>query len=57
MNIAKAEAQETKYWLRLIGESGMLQKSRLGPLVAESEELCKILTAIIMKAERNTNRG
>jgi len=31
MNIARREALETRYWLRLIAEDGMLPKRRLQP--------------------------
>lgn len=57
MNIAKAEARETAYWLRLIAECELVASSRLDELIAENEELCRILTAITKKAERNNGRG
>ena len=48
--IARKEAKETRYWLRLIDTLGdiELEKSRLG-LIQEAEELLKILSAIINK--------
>lgn len=48
--IARKEAKETRFWLRLIDTLGdnELEKSRLG-LIQEAEELLKILSAIINK--------
>jgi four helix bundle protein len=49
-NIAKKEARETVYWLKLITESsGTRTKNRMKPLIEESEEITKILTASIKK--------
>jgi four helix bundle protein len=50
MNIARAEAIETRYWLRLLAESGMLKKTRLTPLIQECDELVRILSTIVKKA-------
>lgn len=48
--IARKEAKETRYWLRLIDtlDDNELDKSRLN-LIQEAEELLKILSAIINK--------
>jgi len=50
MNIARKEALETRYWLRLIGESGTMPRERLAELLQESDELVRILTAIVKRA-------
>jgi four helix bundle protein len=50
MNIARSEALETRYWLRLIVEGGMLPKRRLEPLVQEADEVVRTLVAIVKKA-------
>jgi four helix bundle protein len=47
MNIARAEARETLYWLRLARELGMLPEQHLGPALGEADELVRILTAIV----------
>ena len=52
MGIARSEARETFYWLRLIAESEMLPRDRLQDLVQESEELVKILTTIVKKSRQ-----
>jgi four helix bundle protein len=52
MNTARTEARETVYWLRLITESAMLPARRLGPLMAEADEITRVLTAIVKNARR-----
>ena len=47
MNIARAEAKESLYWLRLLAESGMLPKPRLEDVIREADELVRILTSIV----------
>jgi len=52
MNIARAEAKETLYWLRVLTESGMLPRPRLGALTSEADELVRILTTIVKTSQR-----
>lgn len=51
MNIAKKEARETLYWLRLIVEMNPVFSNKLELLLKENEEVIKILTAIVKKAK------
>ena len=55
MTIARNEAKETKYWLRLMIDSGLLKSENIitkaKVLLAECEQLCKILSAIIIKID------
>jgi four helix bundle protein len=49
-NIAKKEARETNYWLRLMAESNSLKiKKRMENLLSEAEEIIKILTSSVKK--------
>ena len=48
--IARKEARESRYWLRLMVESGIMPRSRLAPLIKETEELVAIITSIILTA-------
>lgn len=48
LKIARKEAKESKYWLRLLLESNP-ENEEIEGLVSESEELRKILSAIINK--------
>lgn len=50
MNIALKEALETHYWLRLLKESRIDSSNRLDGIIDETEELKKILGAIVSKA-------
>ena len=51
VNISRKEARETKYWLRLIIDAGLLNGEKTKPILQENEELIKILTAIVKKAQ------
>ncbi len=53
MNIAKREARETKYWLRLITSSKLVDASKTQLLLDEIEEVIKILTSIVKTSENN----
>lgn len=46
MKIARSEAQETLYWLRLIGDSELISKRRLSAIEKEADEIVRILAAI-----------
>jgi four helix bundle protein len=52
MNIARVEARETLYWLRLVRETKMLSENRLRDLLTESNELVSILTAIVRTSKK-----
>ena len=47
MSIASKEARETNYWLRLLRDSSLVGLSPIEDVLAESEELVKILSAIV----------
>jgi four helix bundle protein len=48
-SIARKELRETGYWLRLLLASGIVEPADGKPLLAETGELLRILTAIIKK--------
>ena len=48
------EAQETKYWLRLLKESSYISENEFGSIEPNLIELIKILTAIL-KSSREKN--
>ena len=54
LKIARKEAKESKYWLRLLQEFNPELKENSGYLLYEVEELRKILSAIITKINSNT---
>ena len=47
LEIAYREARETRYWLRLLQESDLLEKKLAASFIKDCEELIKILTAVI----------
>lgn len=53
LNISLKESRETHYWLRLLKESGYIQKN---DLIEKSEELSKILTSIIKTSNENLRK-
>lgn len=66
MSIAHKEARESRYWLRIVGDSGLLREPpasapkgtlktipKLSELKQEATELVKVLGAIIASAKKN----
>ena len=53
IGIARGEAREVRYWLRLVASQGLLPKSRLSEIIKEADEILKILTAIVKKTRQN----
>ena len=47
MSIALKEANETKYWIELLMESGYLTEQARGSLMNDCTEIIKLLTSII----------
>jgi len=56
-SIARKEARETKYWLRLLAESGIVSHDQTKELLAECNELIAILTTIIKKVQSTIDEG
>ena len=50
-SIARKEARETHYWLRLLGATELVSHERLDSLTTECDELIAILTTIVKKAK------
>jgi len=53
LSIALKEAQETRYWLRIIIEAALLADEEIQNLLKESDELVRIINTII----KNTVKG
>ncbi|MBU1153786.1 four helix bundle protein [bacterium] len=51
VNIAKRESKESNYWLRLIAATNLENSGLLKDLLHESEEITKILFAIVKKSQ------
>lgn len=52
MNIAKKEARETVFWLRLLVDTEIVSSKKLGELKKEAEELASILIVIVKNAQK-----
>ncbi len=57
MNIALKEARETNLRLRLLFDSGLVGDKQLPSLIQESDEIMRILVAIIVSAKRGGSEG
>ncbi len=53
LSISYKEARETKYWLRLLGDSEIISKELSESLQSDCEELLKLLYSIINSARKN----
>jgi four helix bundle protein len=54
--IARKEAKESLYWLRLLSASGIVRLDKIAGLIKETEELIAIISSIILTAKRNKSR-
>ena len=57
LGIAQKEARESRYWLHLLAESGIVGREKLQPLRRETEELLGIITAIIVNTKKRDRDG
>ena len=55
LGIAQKEANETIYWLKVIYRCGYIDDNLYASLVADADELIKILTATILSLKRKHN--
>ena len=53
MAIARKEARETHYWLRLLRDAEMMEAKRIEPLIQEALEIKKILSKTVSTARKN----
>lgn len=53
MSIASKEARETNYWLRLLRDSGTIEKQEVDSLLMDSESIMSILTSIVKTSGQN----
>ncbi|MBD2615821.1 MAG: four helix bundle protein [Nostoc sp. ChiSLP01] len=55
MEIALKEARETEYWLEILIESEIVEKSKFYPLLQEADEIVKILVASTRTIKQRLN--
>lgn len=52
VSVARREAKESNYWLRLLRDSKIGPKDEIVPLIVESKELTKIFSSIVLKSKK-----
>jgi four helix bundle protein len=55
MNVAMEEADESKYWLEIVAESGMASRNAIQHLIDEAGELNAIFTTSIKTARKRAD--
>ena len=55
LKIARKEAKESEYWLRLLKELNVNHKERTKELISEAFELKNILSSIINKTSKKND--
>lgn len=55
MSIARKEARETHYWLRLLKESEIVPESQLSEIIQEADEIIRLLTAIVKTSQARSS--
>ena len=56
-SISYKEARETVYWLKLLFATDYLTKEQADSLICDAEELCKILSKIIITTKNKFNQN
>jgi four helix bundle protein len=51
-SIARKEARESLFWLRLFRESGCIEPNKIDDLIRETDELVAILTTIVRRIKQ-----
>jgi four helix bundle protein len=57
LSICLKELRESRFWIRLITESGLLPNKKMTDLHDECLQLCKILAQSLVTAKKNAKRG
>lgn len=57
MSIARKEARETHYCIRLLKESELITNSQLSEILQESDEIVRILTSIVKTSQTGGDHG
>lgn len=57
MSIARKEARETLYWLKLLKAAEIVEAEKLNDITREADELVRILTSIVKTAQTGGTNG
>ena len=55
VSIARKEARETLYWLRLLKATEIVESDKLNDITKEADELVRILTSIVKTSQLGKN--
>lgn len=53
LSVASKEARETRYWLRLLRDSGYIDTETAGSLLVDCEELVRMLTSSVKSVQES----
>ncbi len=56
LSMANKEAHETQYWIQLIRDSHFISAKAADSLLIDCEELCKIISRIILTTKSNSKK-
>jgi len=56
-SIALKEARETKYWLRLLAASEIMKEDVFESIIAESDEIARVIAKIIINARKDFGKN
>jgi four helix bundle protein len=54
MGIALQHAAKTQYWLKLLAEGDYLSQPEFNSIIADADELARLLTSIVKSSKRTT---
>lgn len=54
LSIANKEANETRYWIKLLRDTDFMDKRQAAALIDDNEELIKLLVSIMKTTKQNT---
>lgn len=57
LSIAYKEARESRYWVRLLEGAGYLDSAMGSSLLTDIDELCKILSRILLTSKSRLQKG
>jgi four helix bundle protein len=55
MGIVEEEADESRYWLEMLVDAGLVTRDRLDPLITEANEITAMVVASIRTARKRKN--